>query len=90
MCFGKPSSASSAPPRFFLISVGIQPQRTRTPLRKNAIVSDQLTMSRCSRVEAQKDSHAIQLRLEFALEVGIVSWLRFDIAKLRLELPVLH
>ena len=38
----------------------------------------------------QKRSHAIQLRLEFALEGAIARWARCDIAELRLKLTVLH
>lgn len=52
----------------------------------------QLTCAQRSRkpsgFEAQKDSHAIQLRLEFALEVAISWGVRFDIAELRLKLTV--
>src|SRR6059036_2938964 len=45
---------------------------------------------RCSRSEAQKDSHAIQLRVEFALEGAIALRVRLDIAERRLQLTVLH
>src|SRR5260370_35149974 len=45
---------------------------------------------RRSGFEAQKGSHAIQLRLEFALEGAMARCVRFDIAELRLKLTGLH
>ncbi|MCU1272696.1 MAG: hypothetical protein JWO48_127 [Bryobacterales bacterium] len=48
------------------------------------------TLNRRSGFDAQKCAHAIHLRPEFALEVAIVRWLRFDITELRLKLTVLH
>jgi hypothetical protein len=41
------------------------------------------------RVETQKDSHTIQLRLELTFE-SAVAWLGADIAKLRLKFSVLN
>src|SRR5438876_12050130 len=45
---------------------------------------------RRSGFEAEKCSHAIQLRLEFALEDAIARWVRFDIAEVRLKVTILQ
>src|SRR5580693_9426517 len=46
--------------------------------------------SQRSRIEAQKGAHAIQLRLEFALERAVARRVRFDKAELRRKLTILH
>ncbi len=42
------------------------------------------------RFKTQKYSHAVQLRLEFALKRAITRWQRCDITELRFKLAILH